>query len=492
MGQVYIAFYRDGNDCILLNILPEPVSGVRRARALVHSRRIGGVFQAHKTSLTVDHLSNLTPKAIRQALATPDSVHVIQVDRVTAEPTDEMGQLVEPPSATTSSPPQARGSMFSLLRRKKKPEAELGVVEPFEIYSEAEAEAPPPPPPKDNITRSFSYQPTPPKAETSRVLPPRPLLQPVATHHRSHSDYTVVSRDSSSSEDLVVVKPEPEPQPLRSPGIKKRSATMPSKWNAEPVDPAQRARRRMELQRQRELEEEAALEEEAQRQIHIKSQKAALLRQEEEEAQERRAMLEEELKRVTAQRRQREQFEREEEERKKRQLEQKKRVDRERRIEEHRRLEEWRKEQAAQAKEAARLAEQVRKQEEALRTKKIQQTSAKIKSSKADVDLVTGWVTMQTGDSLIWRRRYFQFVGSTIFFYRSLKEKDTNQVLDQMDLRKKVRGLREWNEGYEDLKAIPFSFAVEFNGEREPWSMYSDSEEEKYKLLGLLHTANGG
>jgi MAP7 domain-containing protein 1 len=60
-----------------------------------------------------------------------------------------------------------------------------------------------------------------------------------------------------------------------------------------------------------------------------------------------------------------------------------------------------------------------------------------------------------------------------------LGPQDSNQVLDQLDLRGQVRGLREWNEGYEDLKAIPFSFAVEFKGEREPWSMFSDSEEEK-------------
>ncbi|KAJ7449555.1 hypothetical protein FB451DRAFT_1287278 [Mycena latifolia] len=486
--QVFIAFYRDGNDCILLNIIPETVSGVRRARALVHSRRIGGVFQAHRTSLTVDHLSNLTPKSIRQALASPDSVHVIQVDRVTAEPTpDELGQLDDPPAATSSSPPPARGSMFSLLRRKKKPEVEFGAVEPFNLHLE---DAPPPPPPKDKARRSFSYQPeTPPKAETSRVLPPRPLPRLIATHHRSTSDYTVVSH-SSSSEDLVVVKPDPPPP--RSPAIKKRSATMPSKWNAEPVDPAERARRRMELQRQREIEEEEALEEEAQRQIQLKMQKQALLKQQEEEEEQRRASLEQELQRIAAHRRRREQLEREEEERKKRELEEKKRADRERRMEEHRRLEEWRKAQAAQAEEAARRTEQARKQEEAERAKKIQLGAAKVKGSKADLDLVTGWVTMQTGDSLVWRRRYFKFVGTTVFFYRSLKEKDTNQVLDQIDLRKQVRGLREWNEGYEDLKAIPFSFAVEFNGEREPWSMFSDSEEEKYKLLGLLHAANGG
>lgn len=87
-SQVFIAFYRDGNDgFILLNIIPESVSGVRRARALVHSRRIGAIFQvtsscgpllprltfaqATQTSLTVDHLSNLTPKSIRQVQKLP-------------------------------------------------------------------------------------------------------------------------------------------------------------------------------------------------------------------------------------------------------------------------------------------------------------------------------------------------------------------------------------------------------------------------------------
>ncbi|KAJ7695178.1 hypothetical protein B0H17DRAFT_1329808 [Mycena rosella] len=489
--QVYIAFYRDRNDFILLNIIPEVVSGVKRARALVHSRRIGGVFQAHQTTLTVDHLSNLTPKSIRQALAEPDSVHVIQVDRVTAEPTDEMGVLDDPPG-TTSTPQTSKGSMFSLLRRKKKPEVESGAVEPFNVHDEEE-DAPPPPPPKDKGRYSFSYQPqgqTYSQAETPRAPPPRPLPQLVLSRHRSNSDYTVVSH-SSSSEDLVVVRPEPGPPSPRSPGIKKRSATMPSKWNTEPVDPAERARRRMELQRQREIEEEQALEEEAHRQIHLKLQKQALLKQQEEEEEERRVSLEQELKRVTAQRRRREQLEREEEERKKHELEEKKRADRERRMEEHRRLEEWRKGQAAQADEAARRTEQARKQEEAKHKKKIQLAGAKVKSASADADLVTGWVTMQAGDSLVWRRRYFKFVGSTVFFYRSLKEKDTNQPLDQIDLRGQVRGLREWNEGYEDLKAIPFAFAVEFSGAREAWSMFSDSEEEKYKLLGLLHAANG-
>jgi MAP7 domain-containing protein 1 len=44
--QIFVAFYREGNDgFILLNFIPQTISGVRRARTLVHSRRIGVVFQ---------------------------------------------------------------------------------------------------------------------------------------------------------------------------------------------------------------------------------------------------------------------------------------------------------------------------------------------------------------------------------------------------------------------------------------------------------------
>ncbi|KAF7370740.1 ADF-H domain-containing protein [Mycena sanguinolenta] len=509
--QIFIAFYREGNDgFILLNIIPENVSGVRRARALVHSRRIGVIFQQHSTTLTVDHLSNLTPKSIKTALAAPDAVHVIQVDRVTAEPTiDEMGNFVEPGSSTSSPTPPSRGSgsMFSsLLRRKKKPEfdKDIGPIEPFSLYLEDVPDTPPSPPPKPppkdkegrrSISASYQHpRPEEPPRLASQPPAPRPPPQIATTRHRSNSDvdYSVVNhRDSSSSDDVVVVKPEsPLPRP-RSPAMKKRSVTMPSKWNNELVaDPAERARRRELLKRERELQEQKALEEEAQRQRRLQKQKEALLREQEEEEEQRRISIENELRRATTQRRRREELERREEEQKQRELEQRKNAERERRMEEHRRLEEWRKEQAAQAEKTAQLEEQTRRREEEERKKKIQLVSSKIKSTKADADLVTGWVTMQTGDSLVWRRRYFKFIGSTVFFYRSQKERDLGQVLDQVDLRGQVRALREWNEGYEDLKAIPFSFAVEFNDGREPWSMFSDSEEEKFKLLGLLHTAN--
>jgi len=57
--------------------------------------------------------------------------------------------------------------------------------------------------------------------------------------------------------------------------------------------------------------------------------------------------------------------------------------------------------------------------------------------------------------------------------------------LNQLDLRGRIEALKEWNEGYEDLEAISFSFVVEFKGENDSWSIYADSEEEKVRFLYL-------
>lgn len=60
---------------------------------------------------------------------------------------------------------------------------------------------------------------------------------------------------------------------------------------------------------------------------------------------------------------------------------------------------------------------------------------------------------------------------------------DMTTPLEQLDLNGNVKALKEWNEGYEDLEAIPFSFVVEFRKGRPYWSLYADSEEEKVRLF---------
>ena len=106
---------------------------------------------------------------------------------------------------------------------------------------------------------------------------------------------------------------------------------------------------------------------------------------------------------------------REEELRKSAELEEKKRAEKEKRMEQSRRSEERR-------KERTKLAEDLMIKEKQSRHQADEERSARIKLAKASITgggKVTGWVTIQTNESLTWRRRYFEFVGSTWMFYRS-------------------------------------------------------------------------
>ena len=45
----------------------------------------------------------------------------------------------------------------------------------------------------------------------------------------------------------------------------------------------------------------------------------------------------------------------------------------------------------------------------------------------------------------------------------------------------RIQALREWNEGYDELEAIPNSFAVEFKDDA-PCLFFADSAEDKVSL----------
>ena len=61
----------------------------------------------------------------------------------------------------------------------------------------------------------------------------------------------------------------------------------------------------------------------------------------------------------------------------------------------------------------------------------------------------------------------------------------SNNPTEEINVRKEVQGVKEWDEGYEELKAIPNSFVVEFTELGKVWMMYADSEEDKvnHRLL---------
>ena len=306
---------------------------------------------------------------------------------------------VQPPLAIPPVPHLKGGGLFTnLLRRKKKAD---------DSFDDMNTGLPPPTPPKD--TAKFSVHPVTlshslPTGHPSNVQPLR--------HHRSRSmsEFAVISHVRGSDE--VVIEPERyQTFTLRPSG----------KWSNElPNDPEERARRRRELLLQREREEREALDEEAERQRQIKWQKAEFERMEREDEARRKAEVEREIRRITAERRLREMLEKEEDERKRQELEERKRIDRERRLEEHRRLEEWRTAQTRKEEALARQAEDAKRQEEVERKRRIQQAAAKVNRTKEEAEL-TGWITVQSADSLSWKRRFYKFVGSTIYLYRSPK-----------------------------------------------------------------------
>ncbi|KAK0458421.1 uncharacterized protein EV420DRAFT_1747957 [Desarmillaria tabescens] len=211
-------------------------------------------------------------------------------------------------------------------------------------------------------------------------------------------------------------------------------------------------------------------------------------RMEEQEERDRRARIERDMRMSTEARRRKKEAEERVEEEKKRELAERRVREREKRLEEHRRLEQWRAEQARIKEEELKREEAERARERTERNKRVEQMAARVKRDKTE-SMLTGWATIQINDSLVWRRRYYKFIGDTMFFYRS--PKDMNQVLDQIQLRGKLNGLKEWDDGYEELKAIPNSFAIEFKDQRGPCAMFCDTEEEKDKLLGVLHYTAG-
>ncbi|CAA7269283.1 unnamed protein product [Cyclocybe aegerita] len=540
VDEVFIAFYREERDVdpgyIIINYVPPCISSVRRARALVHARRVGALFKKHQIIFTIDSLSLLTSNNVHQAIinldnafSSPTSLQTtaspistsptklpsetnkddLVFDPVQSPPPRPLQPMraptqnvskpvihdmvrrsftatyapgVQPPSVVPPVPPLPKGSLFThLLRRKKRsddsPDAEDGL--------------PPPTPPKDN---GVFQTPQPVAVSYSQPPPPLPPMDRAVRRQRSHSmsEFAVISHNyvERHSDDIVVVEPAEKERTHNKEPTQLYRIPLRGKWSNEttlPSDPAERVQRRRELQKHREREEREALEEEEARQRQLKLQKEALARQEREEEQRRKEQVEAEIRRITAERRRREQVERDEDERKHRELEERKRLDRDRRMEEHRRLEIWRLEQARNAEEAARKAQEARRLEEAERRRKIQQAEAKITQTKTQTAL-TGWVTILAQDSLSWKRRWYKFVGTTMFLHRSPKDLTT---LGQVNLRGNIRALKEWNQGYDDLEAIAFSFVVEFKDERDHWSMYADSEEEKYKLLGLLKVAGG-
>ncbi|KAL0078445.1 hypothetical protein J3Q64DRAFT_1283671 [Phycomyces blakesleeanus] len=68
VNEIQYGFVRVDDRFILITYVPDQVSGVRRARALVHSRSVAALFKMHHAQITASSLNDLSDSSIRTRL----------------------------------------------------------------------------------------------------------------------------------------------------------------------------------------------------------------------------------------------------------------------------------------------------------------------------------------------------------------------------------------------------------------------------------------
>jgi hypothetical protein len=57
------------------------------------------------------------------------------------------------------------------------------------------------------------------------------------------------------------------------------------------------------------------------------------------------------------------------------------------------------------------------------------------------------------------------------------------KLFEQFTIPRRIAGAKEWDDGFEELRAIEHSFAVTFTDGESPWLFYVDTNELKVSLL---------
>ncbi|KAG1749634.1 uncharacterized protein EDB91DRAFT_1108799 [Suillus paluster] len=371
------------------------------------------------------------------------------------------------------SPPHNRkGSFLTQLFTLRRRNQNLN-LEPY-IHDPA-ADAPPPPPPKD-------YKQAPVSARRPFLgdgyISEKPLLFDV--------DLNVLAQQK------IVQPPQPASQPI--PFLKQTLPRIPIKAQSPPttpLTPEERARRRLAAQHQSQLEKEAMLREEHERQEMKRRKKQEQERREREEEEERKAALQEELRAAALRKARMEREDREREQQQLQELRERKQLEKERRQQHTKKMERWRAEQMQRVESQHSEKEEERRKSAEGRRMRISRMNEDVFSAST-ADKMVGWVTVQPPDMLAWKRRYYTFemghAESKMLLYGNPRE--VAKPLDVIPLDGRVDSLAEWYEGFEELEAIPHSFAVRFVDGVE-WRMFADSAEEKDRLLVLLSEAAG-
>ncbi|KAG2753352.1 hypothetical protein P692DRAFT_201785114 [Suillus brevipes Sb2] len=384
--------------------------------------------------------------------------------------------------------------LFALRRRNQNTHVEPHIHDPA-----ADAPPPPPPPPKDYRRASASTPRQPFLGE--EYISEKPLLfdvdldilaRPSQPASRPSQPASRPSQPASRPSQPASRPSQPASRPI--PIVQKLPPRVPVKAYSPPtipLTPEEKARRRLAAQRQSQQEKEAMLREEYERQETKRRERVEQERLEREEEEARKAVLQEELRAAALRKARLEREEREIEERRSQELRERKQLEKERRLQYTKEMERWRAEQMQRAESQCSEKEEERRRSAEGRRVRIARMNEEVFST-GRTDKMVGWVTVQPPDTLAWKRRYYTFelghAESKMLLYGNPRE--VVQPLDALPLDGRVDSIAEWYEGFEELEAIPHSFALRFIDGVE-WRMFADSAEEKDRLLVLLSEAAG-
>ncbi|TCD68403.1 hypothetical protein EIP91_010804 [Steccherinum ochraceum] len=282
-------------------------------------------------------------------------------------------------------------------------------------------------------------------------LPPPPPPKDV---YRFPYDTSTASRD--------------KPLPSRGPSVPFQPRNLPSSSPSPPVKFAHShftspTAMMYEYPRRRNLSEPHetyeyidAAEEEVQRQARLKREKENARLQQAAEEEQRRKALEAELQYAATLRRKREQQEREAEELKQIQLENRRRVEKEKRMAEAKKLQEWRDQQARRAAQVAMVKAESQKRRDEDRRRRIL-SSPKANSARYD-EIVSGWVTVQSGDSLSSKRRFCSVRSHELKFFKDAST--SSQIMETIGTAE-IAKVSDNEDDFNGLESLQYAFGLE-------------------------------
>ncbi|OZJ04937.1 hypothetical protein BZG36_02646 [Bifiguratus adelaidae] len=490
--EVLYALVRFEGRYLFINYVSNSVSGVRRARALVHGRAVGALFDVKKVTVANNTTAQINFTSPRELTATNLRQRLFQLGDVLS-PAERDRTLGRP--LTTESPNSHRTSIMSMVQNIEQPEEVLARRDRVEINrSKEEAE---------RLQAEWKA-----REEYERKLRAERRRHPESgvtdLHIASAKNSSVGARwengHYASSEEMN------SPTDMIDTTVDQHQLVIARQQEAEKIRQEQEELARLEAEeskrqaeeierREKEQREREAREAEEERQRQLEEQRQAELHRQQEEAMERERQAQ--IEREKAERAAREALERqrklEEEEAERRriqeEMERKRQAEIERRQREEaeretRRIEQERQEAVAKAEairqeKERRVAEEQRIKAEAERARQDKLNILSQLDEDSQEVLMSGHLSIQGGGSPFWKRRAFACLPSGLYLYPSeLAQNPTTAI----PLKNNIAHVQE---SHLDT-LIPNSFQIILKDNKQ-YTIFCDSKREEQQLFELIN-----